>query len=289
MLDDLATTETAESTEATPEAPAAQEPATSGNPAWEGIRSQLDPISFSKIEAELTKMDQAAQSRVQSSNEALKPWKSFADQGVTPDLVQTALSLQQRIDANPVEIYQYLGKFLADTGRMPTNAEVAQAEKTGEITGDDEPQLKDPRFDELAQQQQQIAEFLQNQAIQQQNAQLEQAAEAELDAEVNSLKTTHPELSDADVQEIMARAAFVAQQNLAQGKEIIPSLEEIHTGWFSELRNRFLSTPRAGDSAPRLVPTSGGMPSNAPSPVGQWSNQQVQEFIAAQIAGQQGR
>lgn len=266
---------------AAPEAP--EEPTSGGNPNWEGIRSQLDPISFSKIEAELTKMDQAANSRVQSSNEALRPYKQFTEQGVTPDLIQTALALQQRIDANPVEIYQYLGKFLSDTGRMPTNTEIKQAEASGEITSDDETTpASDPRIDAIAQQQQQIIEFFQNQEAEAANANSAAQAEANLDTEVNGLKAAHPELSDADVSEIMGRAAFVAQSNFAQGREVVPSLEDTY-GWFSDLRNRFLSTPRAGDSAPRLLPTSGGLSSSAPTPVGQWTSQQVQDYIAAQL------
>lgn len=269
--------------EAVPEATPEQKEAPKGNPAFESIRSQLDPISYSRIEGELKKFDQSAQQRVQASNEALKPWKAFADQGITPDAVQNALRISHSLDENPAEVYKYLGDFLQQTGRMPTNAEVKAASDAGEIGNDPENPQTDPRIDELAEQQEQMRQFLANQ--QQQAVQHE--ADVALDNEISAFKTAHPDVTAADVQEILGRAAFVAQQNLSAGKQEIPSLEEVYTGWFSDLRNRFLSTPRPGDSAPKLLPTSGGMPSNAPAVgLGQMSRQQVQDFIAAGL--QQG-
>jgi hypothetical protein len=252
-----------------------------GNPAWEGLRSQLDPISFSRIEPELTKFDQAAQQRVQASNEALKPWKEFADQGVTPEQLRSALNITRSIDESPEEVYQYLGNFLQETGRMPTQEEVQDASDAGEIGGENQ-QLQDPRFDQLAEQQEQMQAFLEYQAEQD----VMRTAEADLDTEIDSFKTAHADVSPEDLKDILGRAAFVAQQPANLEKGFVPTLEEVYTGWFSELRNRILSTPRPGTLAPKLLPTNGGAPS-AGQPtqgLGQLSRQQVQDLIAADIA-----
>jgi hypothetical protein len=165
---------------------------------------------------------------------------------------------------------------------MPTKEEVQDASDAGAI-GDEEQHL-DPRFDQLAEQQQQMQEFLEYQAQQD----LQRTADTELEKEISDFTSTHKDVSPQDLQDILARAAFIAQQNFAQGKEVIPSLDEVYTGWFTELRNRFLSAQRPGDLAPKLLPTNGGSPSSAQTGVklGELSNQQVQDFIAAQIAAE---
>lgn len=271
------TSESTTEVESTNEAP-------KGNPAWESLRTQLDPISFSRIEPELRKMDQSAKQRIEAQNEQFKPWKDLSAQGVTPERVQQALSLSERLDANPAEIHQYLGDFLAKTGRMPTPTEVKAADDAGEIGDDDS--NEDPRIAQQGEQLARMQEFLEEQQYQQEL----HAATVELDNETSSLKAAHPELSDEDVTEIIRQAAFIAQTNAQQGKKEIPSLEEVHTSWFSAFRNRILSTPRPGDSAPRLLPTSGGLPSAAQQKsLGQMSRQEMQDFVAQSLSANKGQ
>lgn len=245
------------------------------NPAWADIESQVDPFTFSKLRPVLSKMDQQAQQRVTQSNEQLKPYKEFIDQKVPVETLRSALALGQRLNDNPVEVYEQLGSFLRENGRMPTQQEQAAADPvTGEIPNADE--QEDPRFAALEAQQQQMQQYLAEQQYQQEL----HSANVALDSETNALKGAHPELSDADVQEIIGRAAFVAQQN---NNGQIPSLEETY-GWFSGLRNRILSAPRPGDSAPRLLPTNGGLPSGQQQQsLGQMSSSDIQALIAGSL------
>lgn len=256
-------------------------PAESVNPAWEGLRSKLDPISFHNIQDDLKAMDSAAQQRITSQNEQLKPWKTFVDSGNTPEKVQQALTIADQLEKNPEAIYQYLGQFLQQTGRMPTSTEIQKADDAGELDDGSQQETEDPRFQQLAQQQQAITAFLE----QQQMAQVQQAADAELDVETRSLRAAHPELSDDDQTEIIRRAAFVAQQNQMRGVNKIPSLEEAYSD-YAALRTRILSTPRPGGSAPKLLPTSGGMPttSGQQKTLGQLSRSETQDLISSLVA-----
>lgn len=252
----------------------------SGNPAWAGLRSEVDDLTWSRVEPHLKKADQEAQRRITSTNEAYKPWKQFADQGVAPERVQAALSLAQQLDSSPEGVYQYLGEFLQQNGRLPSNAEVKAADAAGEIDGEEEEpqQLFDPRVD-------QIQDFIQQQA----NAQVMREAEDALDQETNALKEAHPELTEEDVQEIITRTAFAAQRNAAAGKREIPSLEDGFKQ-FDALRTRILTAPRPGDSAPRLLPTSGGLPSAGPQKTyGQLSDQESQNMLASYLESQKSR
>lgn len=243
-----------------------------GNPAWKDIRSALDPISFRAIEPHLKTMDQAAQQRITSVNQSFEPFKAFADQGVTPQDMQAALTIAQQVNDDPVALYEALGSFLEREGRLPNKQEIKQEVQAN---AEGEEQQPDPRLDTLASQNQQIVQFLQAQA----NAQAEAHAEQELSSEIGSLRAAHPELTDEDQQEVIRRAAFVAQST---GK--IPSLEESYQD-FSALRTRILTTPRPGDSAPKLLPTSGasaqgGIPQKR---LGELSRSETQDIIASLV------
>ena len=259
------------------EAPVVEESApaeSAGNPAWDTLRSELDEISFHRIEPHLKEMDRAAQQRVTTSNQQLAPYKEFIDSGVTSEDMQTGLALAQRVNSNPEELYEALGTYLRDNGRLPNEVELKQEIKeNAEESAEEKP--SDPRYDELAQQTAQMREFLQAQEFERQVG----VASQSLAQEESALKTANPSLSDADIKTIQRQAVSIARET---GK--VPSLSEVHDGWFTELRTRFLSAPRPGDSAPKLLPTSGGLPSAVPQKsLGALSSAETQDIIASLI------
>lgn len=247
-----------------------------GNPAWNDIRSQLDPISFSKIEPHLREMDRAAQQRITSVNQQLAPFKQFSDAKIPPERLAQAIQYADMLDSDPVKVHQMLGGFLKETGRMPTAAEAEQAMEDQENGEDDQTPVEDPRVD-------QILGFLQQQARQQAEA----VADAELNVEVSQLQTTHPELSAEDIRDIIGRTALAAQQ---AGNGKIPSLEETYQGYYLPMRNRILTAPRPGDSAPQLLPTSGGTPQGGQQKkLGELSRSETQDLIASLVEANRGQ
>lgn len=260
------------SEEPTPSTSTDESANTSGvNPAWEGIGSKLDPISFHSIQEDLKAMDAAANKRITSQNQQYAPYKQFMDAGNSPEDITAALNIASQINTNPEAIYQALESFLSENGRLPSKQELAV--EVAEASVDEQQPVEDPRFAQLQAQQNQIAEYFQAQQYQQDSAR----ADKELDVETSSLRSAHPELSDADLNNIIGQAAFVAQST---GK--IPSLSDVHDGWFTELRNRFLTAPRPGDSAPRLLPSSGAVPSNIPQKsLGELTRAETQDLVAS--------
>jgi hypothetical protein len=251
-----------------------------GNPAWDTLRSELDEISFHRIEPHLKEMDRAAQQRVTASNQQLAPYKEFIDSGVTPEDMQTGLALAQRVNSNPEELYEALGTYLRDNGRLPNEVELKQEIKDNAEEAEQQEPNSDPRIDELAQQTQQMREFLQAQEFERQVSVESQS----LAQEEAALKAANPYLTDADIRTIQQQAVSIAQTT---GK--VPSITEVHDGWFSELRTRFLSTPRPGDSAPKLLPTNGGVPSSVPQKsLGALSSAETQDMIASLIEANRG-
>lgn len=252
------------------------------NPAWEPFKTKLDPISYRAIQDDLKALDQSAQSRITSVNEQLKPWKAFADAGYGPEQVQQAITIAKQLNEKPEEIFTALQTYLEREGRLPNKQELKQevVEQQGDPEAEQQPQT-DPRFETLEQQQKMMMEFLQNQH----KAEVDRAADDELNSEISALREAHKDLTDADLNEIINRAALKAQST---GK--VPTLEEAFAD-FDALRTRILSTPRPGDSAPQLLPTSGGVPATGgqQKSLGQLSNAETQALMADLLDKNKGK
>ena len=260
-----------ETAEVTPEAEA------SGvNPAWESLRTKLDPVSFHNIQDELKNFDKNAESRISSLNQQLKEYNELG----SPEQLQNYAAIAQRLDTEPEVIYNALGEFLKQNGRLPNNeAELQDAVDEEEATNENGEAPVDPRLAQLEQQTQQMQEFL----AQQEQMRVQQEADVVLGQEIDELKQAHPDFSEDDVREVLMRAAFQLQSTGKTAK-----LAEVAQEYVDKTVNRIRAVPRPGDNAPRLLPTSGGMPGGQQAkPLGKLSRNDVQSLIASSI--EQGR
>ena len=247
-----------------------------GNPAWDSLRSKLDPVSFHSIQDELKTFDKNAESRISSLNQQLKQYNELG----SPEQLQNYAAIAQRLDTEPEVIYNALGEFLKQNGRLPETAkEMQDAVDEEEATSEYGETSNDPRLAQLEQQQQQMQDFL----AQQEQMRVQQEADYTLEQEINELKQAHPEFSEDDVREVLMRAAFQLQSSGKTGK-----LSDVAQEYVDKTVNRIRAVPRPGDSAPRLLPTSGGMPGGQQAkPLGKLSRTDVQSLIASSI--EQGR
>lgn len=237
------------------------------NPAWEPIKEKLGDAAFQLIQPELSKWDQGVNKRFESLNQQYAPYKELG----TPEELTGYKQIIQQMDSNPEAMYEALGNFLQETGRMPTQEE---AQDIADELDDETETTMDPRFDELARGQEQIREFLE----QQQMAEIQANADAELANEIEDLTNSRGYSKD-DMREIVSRAAFLSSQS----DKIVPL--SVAADEFDALRERILTTPRPGDSAPRLLPTSGGTANNAQNKsVGELSRNETQDLIAGLLS-----
>lgn len=234
------------------------------NPAWEPIREKLGDAAFQLIQPELSKWDQGVNKRFETINAQYAPYKELG----TPEELGNYRSIVEQMDANPEAMYEALGNFLRENGRMPTQAE---AQEIADDVDEQDQDALDPRIAELQQGQDQIRQFLE----QQQEAEIMAQAEAELSKEISEIQSQRGYSQD-DMQEIIRRAAFLSSQT----DRVVPLSEAADQ--FDSLRERILTTPRPGDSAPRLLPTSGGTPSGGQNrSVGSLSRNETQDLVAA--------
>jgi transposase-like protein len=239
------------------------------------LRSKLDPVSFHSIQEDLKNFDKNAESRISSLNQQLKEYNELG----SPEQLQNYATIAQRLDTEPEVIYNALGEFLKQNGRMPeTEAELQDAVDEEEAFGTEEAPV-DPRLAQLEQQQQQMQEFL----AQQEQVRVQQEADSALEQEIGELKKAHPDFTEDDVREVLMRAAFQLQSSGKAGK-----LSDVAQEYVDKTVNRIRAVPRPGDSAPRLLPTSGGVPAGQQAtPLGKMSRNDVQSLIASSL--EQGR
>lgn len=234
------------------------------NPAWEPIREKLGDAAFQLIQPELGKWDQGVNKRFETLNEQFAPYKELG----TPEELTNYKNIIEQMDTNPEAMYEALGNFLQENGRMPSKAEAQDiADEIDEEASDS----VDPRIEELAQGQEQIRQFLEAQ----QEAEIQAQAESELNEEIAELESSRG-YSKEDMQEIIRTAAFLSSQS----DKVVPLAQAADQ--FDALRERILTTPRPGDSAPRLLPTSGGNASaTQQKSMGALSRNETQDLIAA--------
>ena len=249
---------------------------TGGNPAWDSLRSKLDPVSFHNIQDDLKTFDKNAESRISSLNQQLKQYNELG----SPEQLQNYAAIAQRLDTEPEVIYNALGEFLKQNGRLPeTQQEMQDAVDEEEATSGNDEAPVDPRLAQLEQQTQQMQEFL----SQQEQMRIQQEADVVLGQEIDELKQAHPDFTEDDVREVLMRAAFQLQSSGKAAK-----LSDVAQEYVDKTVNRIRAVPRPGDSAPRLLPTSGGMPGGQQAkPLGQLSRNDIQSLIASSI--EQGR
>lgn len=250
------------------------------NPAWEPIRSELGDPVFHKIAPHLKEFDSNHDRQISKLNEQYKWARDLTAGGTTPEHVTAALQLARAIDESPEQVYERLGQFLKQEGRMPNSAAELEAKTDDpDDPGTDEQVPEDPRIAQLLEEQQAMRAFLQQQEFERQSREADQV----LDSELEALKADADlNLSKDDIREVLQRAVYLTHTTGQQ-----PPLAEVAKDYVANVRNRILQTPRPGDSAPRLVPATGGNAAltQAKSP-GDLSRDETQDLIASLIAQQ---
>lgn len=246
------------------------------NPVWDPIRQELG-LQFEAIKPHLLEIDKGFNKGVTEANAKYTPWKSFDEQGITPDAVTNAFTMLQKLDSNPEEVYTALGQFLQENGRLPKNAaEAAQALDDVDEDGEGEtPEQKELR--ELREKVEGFQTYQQAQQEEQLKQQLDSKAEQEVAQEYDTFDKAHPDLDPATRQEVLNRHYMYA----ASGPQNIRTLDEVYAE-VDAFKKSF--APRPNDLAPRLPGTGGGVPTGETKRTEELSRGESQDLLAALVA-----
>lgn len=252
------------------------------NPVWDPIRQELG-LGFESIKPHLLEIDKGFNAGITKANEKYAPWKTFDEQGITPDAINQSFSVLQKLNDSPEEVYAALGQFLQENGRLPQSAQ--EAEQALEDAEDDE--FETPEQKELRELREQVEGFRQYQEAQQQQQNWERlSAKAEQDvaAEYDAFENAHPDLTPAEKQEVYNRHFLYAQA----GPDKIRSLEQVYTE-VAGFRDAIRTAPRPNDLAPRLPGAGGGVPTGQRKDPSEFSSEESQDAMVALLLQAQNK
>lgn len=236
-----------EAPEAAPEGNSPQQIETpQSNPFWKEVEEKLGPNNYAVIQPYLAQADTQHRQGIEAVNSRYKPYQPLIDQGLTPEVITQHAQLVKQLNEAPEVIYEKLGEFLQQQGRLPSPQELQ--DEIDDPDAEEDP--RDRQIADLTQQIQQLGGFVTNQYQQQQMQQLNAEADDWLDGEATRLKQTHS-FSDDDVKEVYRIAAGQIQQGQS------PDLDAA-AAHFVGLRDRFRNAPRAAANAPAVPGGAGG-------------------------------
>lgn len=222
------------------------------HPAYEKLLSELPEAWHSKVTPHLQEQDKYFQQQL----ERYTPFKKFADDGVTADLIEGGLGLARMIDQDPVTVYQNLQKYLKDQGLLAEEAKQAAADIMEEQSGDDFETMFDGEKIPAALQKEIDAlkaktEEVDNWKNQQELDRETEIAMTQMTAEMDTLRTQHriSEAHEVAIYDLMNAA-------LAAGREITVTDAARQ---LSDMIGGFPSASVAShEDAPTVIGSSGG-------------------------------
>lgn len=239
--------------------------------AWAPILDKLPPEFHNQIAPELKKWDQGVNAQFQK----YAPYKSLIEQGVDPEQIRASVGIYQNLNSDPVAFLGTLRDHLIEQGLYQEAAQVQ--DEIDEVDDDDD--IDDPLARELAELKAWKEEFtgsLSEQIEQQQQEVLNQQARQSVQEEFKAIEDKVGPLPTKFRVAVAEKAMAMGQQQNRQVPlaEAYTSLMEV----ISEVR---------GTSAPRVVPSGGGLPGAPQVDLGN-SEQRIAaaEEIARRMSGQ---
>lgn len=231
------------------------------NPAWNDVLGVIPSDLHAQVTPYFQQWDQSAQQRVESVNEQLSTFKPFIDNSISSEDLEQGLQLMYQLNTNPQGVYEALASTYG-YGNVPPVSQEGETEEEGET-------FQDPRFDDLQQGLDLVAQTL----LQQEQQKLQTTAAAEIDAEVASLKESHPGISEEFIYSLMVNG-FDAKS--------------VGEKWTGVTQNILQQNPRP--FAPQVLGSSGGgtgLPSQAIDPRkldGKATRSLVEQMVRQQMA-----
>lgn len=187
------------------------------NPAWNDVLSVLPEQFHSVVTPHFQKWDQSAQQRIEQANQTVsefEPFKPFVENGIAPQDLEQGLRLMYEINQNPQAVYNALAEAYdfsqASGGNESDDAEIGD-------DGEETPSYNDPRFDQMQEGLDLVAQVV----LQEQQQKMQAQAETDLDSELQQLHDKHGEFDEHYVLSLMAndvspQDAVAAYQSLTQ-------------------------------------------------------------------------
>lgn len=208
-----------------------------GNPAWQPLLADLPQELHAKVTPHLQNWDRGVNDRFQKVHSEYEPWKDVIKSGAEPDVAKFALNLLNQLEQDPALVYKAIGDYYKLGTPEP------QLPKQGPV----EPETPDPvktQLDELARQNQIMAQVLVQQRENEVRAQQQAKADAALEEELTAAKKKFASYGDFNERYVlsMMQSGMTAEQ-----------AAQDYFNWRAE-------EVKKGAPRPLIVGSGGGMP-----------------------------
>jgi hypothetical protein len=221
----------------------------------EALRPMVEPV--------FKDWDTSVNRRFDEVHSRYAGYKEFLDAGVQPNQLREAVDLMKMVTTDPRRIYEALGEHFGFGQAQSGQGQVDEPEfDLGEEEQTQPFDLeKDPRFQQIAQQNEQITQLLQ----QQEQQRLEAEATQWLDAKTAQITEVLKEKGiEPDWDYIMGVAGAMLESGRTQSHD--EAIEKATESFVAKV-DQWRSRPSAGGNAPLVMPTNGGTPSTGLPPL----------------------
>lgn len=262
--------------------PEAQAPETyTPNPAWEKVLSVIPESLHPAITPELKRWDDNYARDVSEVQSQIAQYEAFKD--ISPDEIQQAIAFRKLAEENPQYLYEEMGKFYNFVQQQaggqgqegqPSTDEGLSLEDLGNFDGNIEDH---PKFKELAESQQALAQVI----LGQEQQRLQAEASIQIDNEIKQITETMPQFKTADGQ--VNEDAMVTVLEIAGARNIsLTDAAKVVAG--------LMGNAPSAPSAPRVMSPGGGIPATPPIDPAGLDKNATRDLVADMVrnATQQG-
>lgn len=225
-----------------------------GHPAWQQYLDKIPEGFHNVVKPAFEEWDKSVQARLSEVQSKYNPYKQFVDSRVDPAHLREAYDLYQLLQSDPRRVYDAMGANFgfADQGQLDESEDdefdLSENQET-DIT-------KNPQFQQLAQQQQAIIQAMQHAEAQRVERQGEQWLDEQMATAGNKFKA-------AGIEPTRETWAYVLNtaMGLSQSMDNDAAFEQAVNSYVGLMHNA-RRMPTANSTAPTVLPTSGGTPSN---------------------------
>lgn len=192
------------------------QPENTGNPAWKPFLDVLPTSLHPTVTPVLQQWDKGVQDRFTQVQQQYEPWKPFIDQGIDPSTIQGLLNL---LENDPKSLWENLGQYHGFTGDQGQGEQQNGQEFNLDEIQDPDQQFdlsKNPEFQQIKIQNEQMRQAFEAQIQQQQQAQMM----SQLEQEINAVKEKDPTIVEPVLLSLMHTFALSAEDAAVKYKEI---------------------------------------------------------------------
>lgn len=191
------------------------------NPAWNDLLALIPSSLHDGVTPHLRKWDSNFQNKLSEVQSQYAPFEAFKD--TPPETLEQALNFYQVMEQDPERVYNQMREFYGfgnDQGQQGQgNNDPETGEEVEEFSFDADSDItQHPKFQELLQNQELLAQHL----VQQETAKQQQAFEQQIEQEEATIKQANPDFTEQDLT-LMYQIAAGSNITLTQAAEQIKS------------------------------------------------------------------